>query len=85
MHIHWLRRFAYTHQKAVKRALLSVLVMDSFFYRRGLVMPLLEGPTMELQTFVLSLCLGLLAASHQSAEVNIFPRHNFPPSASSEV
>lgn len=76
MHIHWLRGYAYTHQKSVKRALLSVVVMDSFLFRQDLVMPILEGPKMELQTFVLSLCLGLLAAFHQRAEVNIFHLQN---------
>lgn len=55
---------------------LSVVLMDSFLFRRRspnpLLMPIIEDPKMELKTFLLPLRLGLLTAFHPSAEVNIF-------------
>lgn len=95
MHIRWLagrgNAYHWSKTKVFTRGL-SFVLMDSFLCRRRISHPLLkpklEDPKMELKIFLLPLHLGLLAAFHQNAEVNIlttrfptiyyFSRFDFP-------
>lgn len=66
--------YHWSKTKVFRRGL-SFVLMDSFLCRRRishpLLKPILEDPKMELKIFLLPLHLGLLAAFHQNAEVNI--------------